>query len=828
MLSFRGRRNKKTRGPGAAYRPAQQKSQGARRETRLRMFIIAAAYVVLLAAVTQWMPPREETRPLADFESIPPEDISAEVQFESEDVEQTRQARESAAAQEWDRYFVSSAQVEQQLNRLEERVNVLKAQRQRLTSAIRQALLDSAPSAEADNVAAKTVRSFAAGLVETHKELEGAEDPGALAVWLMPDPKSLPERVFDEQNEKTVSLKGDGPIEFQNLAVLEQLARSALEQTLAAGVLSSTRKAQQENDSERSIVIRRPRPVGELEETAVVRLSEAVTPALARQEVLAERLAAAVEQQSSADAETPRDWGLLREAAEALARLDVAPTLAFDEAATEAAKEAARNAVEPVARVVPRNRVIQRGGEPWDAQSIVDYQHYLEQRQESPRRLGSFLETLAAHAILVALFMAALVKGLDILTEKPRLAMQNLALALMVVCATAVLAKVISYFEPSGLLTPIAAGAILLAILTNVRLAAWVSCLTAAISSVLFDYDWRLLVLGSAMALAGISGTIDVRRRSDVNRAAIRATLAGLVVVIAVTLATESLARDEVTHRVSLILLNGALCLFIVPGLLSPLEQLFGITTPIQLLEYSDLNNELLSRLSVEVPATYAHSRMLGDLAEAAAISIGADGLLARVCAYYHDIGKLRRPEYFAENQTGPNVHDDLPPRLSARAISAHVSEGAEMAREFHLPQPIIDAIYEHHGTSMISFFYQQALSQQKHGDVREEDFRYPGPKPQSRETAILMICDAVESGVRSIKNPNEERVRELIDKIVTARANDRQFDECDLTLRELDIMKDVITKRMLTSLHGRISYPEQPPRSQPGKVIRMPGGAEQ
>ena len=151
------------------------------------------------------------------------------------------------------------------------------------------------------------------------------------------------------------------------------------------------------------------------------------------------------------------------------------------------------------------------------------------------------------------------------------------------------------------------------------------------------------------------------------------------------------------------------------------------------------------------------------------------------------------------------------------------------MARQFHLPKPVIDAIYEHHGTCLISFFYQEALAQQKHGDAREADFRYPGPKPQSRETAILMICDAVESGVRSIKNPNEERVRELVDRIITGRANDRQFDECDITLKELDTIKDVVTKHVLTALHRRIAYPDQFPdrKDEAPNVISLSGGHE-
>jgi len=262
----------------------------------------------------------------------------------------------------------------------------------------------------------------------------------------------------------------------------------------------------------------------------------------------------------------------------------------------------------------------------------------------------------------------------------------------------------------------------------------------------------------------------------------------------------------------------------LVPAALSPLERFFGITTDIQLLEFSDLNNELLSQLARKAGATYSHSQIAGQMAGAAAEAIGANGLLAKVCAYYHDIGKMQRSEYFSENQNGHNVHDEMPPRLSARVIAAHVTQGAQMAREYHLPKPIIDGILEHHGTGIIGFFYQQAKEQQKHGDVAEEDFRYPGPKPQRPETAILMICDAVESGVRSFRNPNEARVREFVDKIIASRVADRQFDECHLTLKQLDTVAAVVVKQAMTNLHTRVAYPEVKEESPAGNVVAMPG----
>jgi hypothetical protein len=427
---------------------------------------------------------------------------------------------------------------------------------------------------------------------------------------------------------------------------------------------------------------------------------------------------------------------------------------------------------------------------------------------------------------MVSMIVAYLLRVAYLLTPKPEEVRRNVYLALLLIGCALAAGRVVSYFEPTGFVLPTAAAGVLMAILVNTRLAVMVGLMAATLVSAQFGYGWRLLFVIAAMSIAGIFGMYRVRRRGDITRAALKATVVGLVAMLAVTLATDSLTSELALRRLLLVLLNGAICMFLIPGVLSPLERLFKITTDIQLLEYSDLNNEVLGRMAIEMPATFAHSLMLGQLAEAAAESVGANGLLARVCAYYHDIGKMRRPEYFSENQTGRNIHDELPPRLSARAIASHVTCGVDLAREYHLPKPIVDGIREHHGTNLISFFYQQALERKKHDDVRIEDFRYPGPKPQSRETAILMICDAVESGVRSIKNPNEDRVRDFIDKIMTSRSADRQFDECDLTLKDLDTIKDAITRRMVTALHTRISYPDRKSPGQPTpNVVPISGG---
>jgi putative nucleotidyltransferase with HDIG domain len=610
------------------------------------------------------------------------------------------------------------------------------------------------------------------------------------------------------------------PIQFADAAWLTKLGRNALAEVLNYGILDSEgRLAEGHASGASQITILRDRPAKGLKASQRLTLSE-----VPRMDDARERLRSRVLEMAKAHAEENPgqaiDWARLGNAAYELAKLNLSETMAFDGVATEAAREAARCAAAPVMKTIQRFEVIQRGGEPWTEQARSDVKMYWAKKRAEQGTAGGAPAAVVSHMIFVGLVLTALVRSVRVTSLEPYKPGFHLNLALLILCGTLVVGRVVSYFDPSGFTVPVAAGTILLAILTQVRVAVITSFAAAVLLSVQYGYNWRLLVVSLAMAMAGALSILKVRRRSDMTTASVRSAAVGIAAMAAVLLAAGSAFSEAGLRHLLLIGLNGAACLFIVPGMLSPLERLFGITTDIQLLEYSDLNNEILSRMAIEVPATYTHSLMVGQLAEVAADAIGANGLLARVCAYYHDIGKLRRPEYFSENQIGYNIHDSLSPRLSARAIASHALEGVEIARAHHLPTPIVDGILEHHGTCLVSFFHQQAAAQDRHGDVREEDFRYPGPKPQSRETAILMICDVVESGVRSIKHPNEERVREFVDKIILARGADRQFDESGLTLKELDAIKEAVTRRMLTALHTRIAYPEQP-----RNVIPISGG---
>jgi putative nucleotidyltransferase with HDIG domain len=241
------------------------------------------------------------------------------------------------------------------------------------------------------------------------------------------------------------------------------------------------------------------------------------------------------------------------------------------------------------------------------------------------------------------------------------------------------------------------------------------------------------------------------------------------------------------------------------------LESGFGLTTSVTLLELANPSHPLLKQLLMEAPGTYHHSLIVANLAEAAAEAVGADPLLARVGSFYHDIGKLKRPYFFIENQLGPNPHEKISPNLSTLIITSHVKDGLEMAKKAKLPKVIQDIIVQHHGNSLVSFFYRQAEKNSDSKEVlREEDFRYEAPVPQTKEAAIILLADAVEAAVRSLNKPAAGRVEAVVRKIIKEKLDDGQFDQCNITLRELDIIAQTFVRILSGIYHTRIEYPEK------------------
>jgi putative nucleotidyltransferase with HDIG domain len=289
------------------------------------------------------------------------------------------------------------------------------------------------------------------------------------------------------------------------------------------------------------------------------------------------------------------------------------------------------------------------------------------------------------------------------------------------------------------------------------------------------------------------------------------------MLVVASTLFTGRSLGDAAAPAIAAFLTGTLILPVLVVGILPLVEWSFGYVTDLKLLELANLNHPALKDLIVQAPGTYHHSVIMASLVETAAEEIGANALLARVCAYYHDIGKCRNPLYFAENQRGENRHDELAPSMSALIVKRHVTDGIALARHWRLPQVVADAIPQHHGTRLVSFFWAKAMRAAEDGGVgdesplEEELFRYPGPKPQSRETALVMIADSCEASARALADPTPANLQSLVHRRINEIFGEGQLDECALTLKDLNAIADAMVRALDAIYHGRPEYPGRP-----------------
>ncbi len=393
----------------------------------------------------------------------------------------------------------------------------------------------------------------------------------------------------------------------------------------------------------------------------------------------------------------------------------------------------------------------------------------------------------------------------------------------------------VSFLRPETgvLIAPYAFAPLVLSVLLGRNHGLYAAVFVSLWSSVLFGkIDAPLLVCGLISGFTAVTLTLQVRRRSRLIRAGFGVGLAiwllaltfGLIGTIDL-FALRSNDWGMIGLQSGFAIANGIVTATIVGGILPILEHLFQVTTDISWLEASDLNHPLLRRMTIEAPGTYHHSLVVANLAEAAAEAIGANATLCRVCSYFHDIGKLVKPDYFTENMNYErNPHDDLAPTMSALIIIAHVKEGVDLALKYKLNQRIIDVIQEHHGTSLVYYFYKRALQQHqdaraggkimnmREGDipeVREETFRYSGPRPQTRESAIVSLADMIESASRSLEKPTPQKIEQLVNDLIGQRIADKQLDECPLTLADLTTIAERFRFTLATMLHTRIAYPK-------------------
>lgn len=516
-----------------------------------------------------------------------------------------------------------------------------------------------------------------------------------------------------------------------------------------------------------------------------------------------------------------------RELVQEIIRFALTPNTFFDQELTEEAKKRAEEAVEPV--YIEKNEVIVRAG-----QIITPELYELLEANDLLRDHIHYWPILGM-IIMVGLFLFVLHVFVrrserEIRTDNSKLLMLILILVLNVL-AMKVIASVQSMDYPFiGYLAPVALGTMLITILLETRLAFISLVLFSIMASIMFNiehadilFDYRYGFVTAVVCFVSIFAIHQAGQRSAILRAGMLVSLFACLSIAALVLLENEFVMMDIALSLGFAFASGLLTAVLVIGLLPFFEVAFGILSPLKLVELSNPNHPLLRKLLTEAPGSYHHSVMVANLAETAAEAIGANGLLCRVGSFYHDIGKTKRPSYFIENQGNmENPHDRIDPALSKEIIIAHARDGAEMLREYKMPKQLCDIAEQHHGTTLLKYFYHKALKQQEENPentepVREEDYRYPGPKAQTKEAAIVGIADCVEAAVRSLSNPTVEQIDTMVDKIIKSRLDDNQFNECDLTLKELEKIAQALKETLLGIFHSRIEYPDLPAKDKSG-----------
>jgi len=367
---------------------------------------------------------------------------------------------------------------------------------------------------------------------------------------------------------------------------------------------------------------------------------------------------------------------------------------------------------------------------------------------------------------------------------------------------------------------PFACGAMIIAVLINRNVALIISVLTSFLISLLFDEKIIFPLFSFLGSVAASYHIVNSRQRSTFLKVGIFLGVINMAAILCLNLLTGQLLNDLML-RLAMGFLGGIITGILVAGITPIFESLFGFITYIKLLELANLNQPLFQRMIIEAPGTYHHSIIVASLVEAAAEAIGANALLAKVSAYYHDIGKLSKPHYFIENQPSyDNRHDKLSPKMSSLIIISHVKEGYELALQVKLGQPIINIIREHHGTSLVSYFYDKAKKNKDESirSLTDSDFRYPGPKPQTKEAGLVMLGDVIEASSRTLSNPTPARIRSLVRERIERIYTDGQLDDCELTLKNLNTIAETFTRILTGIFHHRVDYPETIQKETNGK----------
>lgn len=522
------------------------------------------------------------------------------------------------------------------------------------------------------------------------------------------------------------------------------------------------------------------------------------------------------------------------------ARLLIYPNLTLNKGEMATRRDLARNQVLPITISVKRNQVLVENGT-----VIQPYHKAMFNRIEtlrSDRRKD--LATMAMALLFISMIMVFFQYIRRFTSSKIRIENKDLIVMALVtlggvvstklfwfVVETSVVSK-FGYLVPAFVflfVAPVAAGPMLIGLVIQSGEVVWLfSAFSSIVVGLMTEANFALMLVAFAGGIAGARGVYACKKRNDIYAAGFRTGIVNSIVIALVLVITR---MDQATFIKELIVgvpagfISGFSSSLVAMMLIPFIESAFNYTTDVKLLELSNLNHPLLKEMIVKAPGTYHHSMMVGSMVEAAAEEIGANPLLGKVMCYYHDIGKMEHSNYFIENQKmGQNPHDHISPYMSKTLLVAHVKDGVELGMRHVLGKPIIDGIIQHHGTTLISYFYNKAIDMKVDDDteVPEEEFRYPGPKPQFREAALCMLADSIEAAARSLDEPTPVRLQNIVRNIIQRKFMDGQLDECNLTLKDLSRVESAFSKILMGIYHQRIDYP----RSAGGGAAEAPTGS--
>lgn len=489
-----------------------------------------------------------------------------------------------------------------------------------------------------------------------------------------------------------------------------------------------------------------------------------------------------------------------------------------DEKLTKQQRDAAAKAIQPVVRT------FQKGQKIIDEGAIVTADDYFVLKKIASQMhknrllslMGNFL--LALLAVLISLVYLRL-EDKNILNDGEQYKMLSVLCLTTLALAKTAHALGVIFDRPylAILLTPLPAVALLMTMLLDGRIALFHVFSLGLMMFVVAESNVRFVVISLYGAMAGILAWRAASRASDVRNligsSGIKIGLASSIAVLAfLLLDSESISTmdfKQIAMLVSFGMFNGILSGILANGVLPYMESVFSLATNSRLLELTDLSQPLLRKLADEAPGTYQHSIAVASMAEAAASCVNADPLLTKIAAYFHDIGKIKRPSYFAENQASENRHDQVTPYMSSLILIGHIRDSLDLGREYHLPERVLSIMSQHHGTTLISYFFEEAKKLKESDEVNEERFRYPGPKPQTKEAAILMLADSVEAAARTLPQHTHSKIEGLVQRIIEHKLKDEnQLDESDLTLKDIEKIEQTFVRTLTSMYHGRVDYP--------------------